>query len=289
MKYSDPQLKEWMLSARSADVCDILRCEACGKSLHRTKADIQRLGRRSQNITCSAKCASSLWIRTQNTKEVPCGFCAKIVRKRHRALVKSSSGNVFCSLSCSASFSNLRRPKRFPREGVTELPKDSRPTPKFQILCGVCNLTFEAAHKTQRCCSEACRSLARSKGGHKGGLKSASQRVLRSKDEIALFELCKSHYHFVDHNLILVDGWDADIVIPNLKVAILWNGPWHYRQLGLKNHSLSQVQNRDRIKTRTLESQGWKVIAFEDRFYSPQQAFEALLKLVPVAAFESAP
>jgi len=74
-----------------------------------------------------------------------------------------------------------------------------------------------------------------------------------------------------------VDGWDADVIIDDLKFAVLWNGPWHYRQMPLNNHSLIQVQTRDRIKIKTLSNNGWTVLVFEDRHFTPITAFQNIL------------
>ena len=46
-----------------------------------------------------------------------------------------------------------------------------------------------------------------------------------------------------------------------------------------KNHSLSQVQNRDKIKLKELTNARWKVLIFEDRSFTVNQAFEQI-KLV---------
>ena len=45
----------------------------------------------------------------------------------------------------------------------------------------------------------------------------------------------------------MFNGWDADIVIEDIKTAVLWNGIWHYKKI-TKKHSVAQVQNRDKIK-----------------------------------------
>jgi very-short-patch-repair endonuclease len=42
-------------------------------------------------------------------------------------------------------------------------------------------------------------------------------------------------------------------------------------------HSLKQVQNRDKIKTKELINAGWKVLAFNDNEYTPQTAFDYLV------------
>lgn len=75
-------------------------------------------------------------------------------------------------------------------------------------------------------------------------------------------------------NHIITENWDADIVITSLKIAILWNGPWHYMQMPHKNHSLLQVQTRDKIKKNLFEQEGWKVIIYEDKYFTPELAFE---------------
>lgn len=118
----------------------------------------------------------------------------------------------------------------------------------------------------------------RSEIGRKGGRISASKVVKRSKDEIALFELCSNHFTNVEHNKPIFNGWDADIIIHDTKTAILWNGPWHYKQMPLINHSLSQVQNRDKIKIQEMQNLGWNVLVFEDQHFTPQTAFNDILK-----------
>lgn len=112
-----------------------------------------------------------------------------------------------------------------------------------------------------------------------GGRKSAANLVRRSKDEIKLFELCKNEFDHVRSNPQIIDGWDADIVIDDFKIAILWNGPWHYKEMPHQNHSLTQVQKRDEIKISKLNDLGYFVLVFEDRTYTPESAFEKIYKL----------
>lgn len=95
-----------------------------------------------------------------------------------------------------------------------------------------------------------------------------------------LYDLCEAYFMRVSHNEQLVDGWDADIIIHDTKTAVLWNGPWHYRDMKFGTHSLAQVQNRDAIKTKELSKAGWNVVVFEDRYYTPQQAFDVLVARV---------
>ena len=73
---------------------------------------------------------------------------------------------------------------------------------------------------------------------------------------MAFCELCEKHFKNVKHNEQLFNGWDADVIIEDIKVAILWNGPWHYRKL-FKSHKLKQIQNRDKIKVKEIENFGY--------------------------------
>ena len=61
----------------------------------------------------------------------------------------------------------------------------------------------------------------------------------------------------------IFNGWDADIIIEDLKVAVLWNGKWHYEKV-TRSHSLEQVQNRDKIKLKEIESAGYTPYVIKD-------------------------
>ncbi len=102
---------------------------------------------------------------------------------------------------------------------------------------------------------EACRN---------GGKKSAQVQkdIRRSKNEIAFADMCRSTFAKVGFNEALFDGWDADVVVHDVKVAVLWNGKWHYEQIG--KHALSQVQARDRIKIQKIVEAGFKPYVIKD-------------------------
>ena len=199
-----------------------------------------------------------------------CG-CDIPYKKRH---------NKFCSSSCSATYNNKRRETRSEesrKKTVDSLRKRIYPIypiyPKTKIsYCKTCGCVIK--HTGKYC--DKCRSKVFSEYGKK----LAALTIKRSKDEISLYDLCDEHFSSVRHNEPIVNGWDADIIIDDNKTAILWNGPWHYKEMPLSNHSLKQVQNRDAIKTKELTNAGWKVIVYEDRQFTPEEAFDNLLKRV---------
>lgn len=101
--------------------------------------------------------------------------------------------------------------------------------------------------------------------GQKGGQISARNQSKRSKNEIYFSELCIGYFgkENVSTNEIYFDGWDADVIIHYKKLAILWNGAWHYKQIS-KTQSLLQVQTRDNIKIKIIEKFGYTPYTIKD-------------------------
>jgi hypothetical protein len=201
-----------------------------------------------------------------------------------------SRSGKFCSRSCA----NSRGPRtqEFKDKIILKLTGRKYPErcgPKIEKLesnCFICNTIIYIMPKDKgintTCKSKECKHLACVNAGKK----SAAKRVLRSKNEIKLYEYCKNQFIDVLSNYIIMDGWDADIVIPHLKFAVMWQGPWHYKDMGMTNHSLLQVQNRDKIKRKLFSQNGWKVLEFKDCDYTPESAFQEIL--VEAAGFEPA-
>jgi hypothetical protein len=209
----------------------------------------------------------------------------------------SKRNNKFCNSSCSAISSNkFRNLESRNTQSITllntyrNMDAIGKFTPVYRCVCHQCRTTFFSPSITKKYCGTVCRKIKRQFDATQrsnevkqkmkiGALNGVAKRVLRSKDEVKLFELCYNYFENVTHNIQIINGWDADIILNNEKIAILWNGPWHYKQMPHKNHSLSQVQTRDKIKLKTLTHAGWKVLIFEDRSFTVKQAF-AQIKLV---------
>lgn len=194
-------------------------------------------------------------------------------------------GKKFCSKSCSASYNNAkRRVSQSQKEKTSATLKlkyksgkiKSRKIHRFCELCG--NLIEKSGAKYKFCSRECLSNSPRMKlEKSKAGRKSAMSRVKRSKDEILLYNLILQKFPDALPNYIISDGWDCDIFIPTLSVAIMWNGAWHYKQLNISNHSLKQVQNRDRYKLKLFKSLGYTTYVYEDRYYTPLTAYEDLM------------
>ena len=81
----------------------------------------------------------------------------------------------------------------------------------------------------------------------------------------------------------MFNGWDADIILNDHKMAIMWNGKWHYEKL-TKKHSLKQVRNRDYIKIKEIKKLGYEPYIIRDMgSYNPEfveNEFEKLKKYI---------
>lgn len=137
--------------------------------------------------------------------------------------------------------------------------------PKKYIVCKDCGKTFiknkNKSGYCNICVHKHYKDFISNEGKLKlrnAGLKSCQtqKETRRSKNEIAFCELCEKYFKNVKHNEQMFNGWDADVIIEDFKIAVLWNGPWHYRQI-TKNHSVKNVQNRDKIKIEEIKKAGY--------------------------------
>lgn len=134
----------------------------------------------------------------------------------------------------------------------------------LRLVCNYCKKEFYMP-KFRYYCSDECRRAGMhdklSEAARRSVAKQSSTR--RSKAEKMFCELCENHFNKVTHNDPIFNGWDADVLIWDYKIAVLWNGKWHYEQI-TKNHSVEQVQNRDRIKCQEIKNKGWTYYIIKD-------------------------
>lgn len=245
--------------------------------------------KQAQSISKSHKISRK--VRSEKTQNMydsncaRCKYCSKTLEYRKRK-------NIFCSKNCAAKFNNsirTRESREQQKQSLNTFFENSKDIISLRFIertrlleckyyddpdkCVSCGTILKFGY-TRKTCNDECLTQFRIDNNSIRGKRSANKIVKRSKDETLLYELCKAYFSYVENNTIIADGWDADIVIPTMKLAIMWNGPWHYIQMPHKNHSLAQVQNRDKIKTNLFTKLGWDVIVFEDRYFTPYSAFE---------------
>jgi hypothetical protein len=136
-------------------------------------------------------------------------------------------------------------------------------------VCIVCKKTFSievvdsepGRRNVRKTCSETCAYEFKSIQGRNSA--SVQSETRRSKNEKMFADLCTEYFRNVQCNKKMFNGWDADIVLDDVKIAILWNGKWHYEKITAK-HSVEQVQNRDRIKMQEIEKAGYVPYVIKD-------------------------
>ncbi|MCK9293269.1 hypothetical protein M0P25_04300 [archaeon] len=93
-------------------------------------------------------------------------------------------------------------------------------------MCKYCGKEFIPRRKTTQFCSRSCTTTYNNYNGlgKKAGLASVKSQDKRSKNEIYFSELCEKYFHNIETNKQIFNGWDADIIIHDIKYAVLWNG-----------------------------------------------------------------
>jgi hypothetical protein len=276
MKYSKDQYEK----SKSKEFIDC-ECDYCNASFKRKKHDLYvSLKRNQTELFCSKRCSYD-FISKKYDYDVLCKTCGN----------KVEYPKIFCNHKCSAVFNNKRRESvkgikkisncilcndsvevsRHCSKNNTLCDKCKAPKKEHHHLekrikkskCSVCETEFEHTKKNKKTCSVICKKIATTKGARKGGLSSVLSQQKRSKNEIYFYNLCKNKFSNVLHNEQMFNGWDADIILPDLKIAVLWNGVWHYKKI-TKKHSLSQVQIRDMLKIKEIENFGFTAYIIKD-------------------------
>lgn len=199
--------------------------------------------------------ASEDYINNKQLLDIICGKCGEIYQQnfdryrrghRHKNCIHRNYSGGGCVKGV---------PKYLNPIECKNCLKKTQPRSSKTVFCSMdCMIEYCRTDEYRELCKER---------GREGGKKSATIVAKRSKNEILFAELCKEYFDEVLTNEPLFDGWDSDIIIQDIKVAVSWNGLWHYKKLR-KNHNVEQVQHRDALKKEAVESNGYTYYAIED-------------------------
>lgn len=166
---------------------------------------------------------------------------------------------------------------------TTYTPRVARTYSRIYYHCCIqCNKkVISKFKKCKKFCSKECRNINLLPRFQEIGRINAAKSVKRSKNEIMFAELCQQKFQNVVTNQPIFNGWDADVILTDQKIAVLWNGIWHHKKIK-QNHSLAQVQNRDRIKLKEIAKAGYMPYVVDDfGMHNPKfviKQFELFLK-----------
>lgn len=158
---------------------------------------------------------------------------------------------VYCTKKCS---NNVRVHSEETKLKIGQKSKGRISSNKKVYTCRVCG---KVTIKHRKTCSDECLKRIL----HSTAVKRSISK--RSKNECLFAELCIQYFKNVETNKSIFNGWDADVIIHDIKIAILWNGIWHYKKI-TKLHSVEQIQNRDRLKIKEIENYGYQVYVIKD-------------------------
>jgi len=239
------------------------KCLYCGKPVKNKYCD----------VSCQNKHQGSLRANNRYGEikeyDVLCNNCGEEFKVKERERLYPMKNKYYCSRSCANSRVHSEETKDKIRKSVNSFSNFIR---KKQT-CLNCGKKIDDS-RDRIFCSQNCSMIWRhenniewkdihKQGSIKGGRKSVLSQNRRSKNEKLFGDMCFSFFKNVRFNEPIFNGWDADVIIDDYKLAILWNGNWHYKQIGIK-HSLLQVQNRDKIKIKEIIRFGYKPYIIKD-------------------------
>lgn len=205
-------------------------CESCGNQFYIDDYE----NRKYFPKCCSDKCAHKLSTINDNkneTKNAKCIICGKDITINKRASDKTCKCN------------DCKHPQKIKKKHI-----------KKHLL-----VNKSKQHKQRKITEETIQKL-REAGKKSAAIQSQNRR---SKNEMKFCNLCESYFLNVKHNEPIFNGWDADVILPDIKFAVLWNGKVHYEPI-FGNANYNRVTNRDKIKLKEIERAGYNYYIIKD-------------------------
>jgi len=171
-----------------------------------------------------------------------------------------------CYLNYTQTYDRYLRGFRHSNCKKKIINKNTKKTTKIFIKdlireCQLCGNKYNVKKRTQKYCKRECANKKlnndpelNKERGRIGGNKSLQMFSRRSKTEIDFANLCMDYFgseNIICNELFFKDKnnnyWDADIIITHLKIAILYNGIFHYKKV-YKDQKLERMIAKDNIK-----------------------------------------
>lgn len=193
-----------------------------------------------------------------NSKKNNCLYCNSVF------VTAKWSKQKFCNRSCSAKYNNKIRGSRS-QETKDKISKTLRSEIKWSPKpCTACGELFVS--RNRKTCSDKCFLDRCKETGKRGGIASSQSpntKRGRSRSEIYFAQLIQEEFDNVLTNKRMFNGWDADIVLPDLKIAIHWNGPHHYLPV-FGAGRLVNIQRRDKLRYAAIKEHGYVNYIIDD-------------------------
>ena len=214
------------------------KCLGCGK--------IVKL-RRPKNKTkyCSVECyRKSKHPQRKNGKVIKCEWCGKEIYKPKSSIKKHK--HHFCSLECANKWQRRN---------------------KIKFICKVCGKTFRLSKsvvnqvgRNPTYCSIDCREKDPEYMGHINGNLAQQNKKGLNKLELAGREILKGiglkKNQDFQEQVLMFNKFLVDVVIPNKKIIIQWDGDYW--------HSKPKRKNLDKSQDTYFKKSGYEVIRIKE-------------------------
>jgi hypothetical protein len=175
--------------------------------------------------------------------------CAKISLQNRRKILQCRVCSVAVECHAHAAYATCVCCKEKKQQQLNDTTKP----------CELCKKENSVKRYSHFC--KDCLKLKQHEFGAKSAAVQAEKR--RSSNEILFADMCKEKFDSVMCNEPIFEKWDADVLLHEQKIAVLWNGPWHHRKLRQK-HSVEQVKTRDKLKLKAIKRCGWTPYVIDD-------------------------
>ena len=198
-----------------------------------------------------------------NTYKITCKHCKKVVDRESKQKYKQhdkSRKNTFCSQKCVHAYYNLSITQSCRQCGnpVKRALGQFRKSQSGNIFCDKsCACSFNNTQK---------------------------RKSRRSKCEIYLIELLQGKYPNLDilaTDKKLLDGYEVDIAIPSIGLAIEWNGIVHFKPI-YGQVKLNKIQKRDAEKLKIASKKKINLIVIPDLVSTKTRVEEAFVEICKI-------
>ena len=198
----------------------------------------------------------------QNYYELKCEHCNKQGKRtlKDRPGLKKWKGLSFCNKDCKNAFYNTCVTKNcgWCNNNVVRVLSQCQKSTSGLIFCNrSCSVSYNNTQK---------------------------RKSRRSKCEILLFELLTQKYPQIEilpNDKTLFNGYEIDIAIPSLNLAIEWNGIVHFKPI-YGQDKLDNIQTRDKEKQIIAERKKINFIVIPDLVSTKTYVNEAFHKICKI-------
>lgn len=249
-------------SAKSRDKLQ-LQCYYCNNSFTKEKHFIQIDIKRKGGKFCTRKC-QGLFDSQKNSTNKQCHYCNKSIKILNKELKEFN----FCSRSCSAKFFSMGR-KKFHYLSCSICGKQSlKKITELTFKCNTCikNELKQANLKLCKFCENKFTESIFCSIQCSNRYKNLHNKGFRSKGEKMLCEAISNNFPeliLIPNDRKVLNGLELDIYLPDLKLAIEWNGAFHFAPIrGFE--ILQKTIEKDALKIKLCEQLGIQLLVIAD-------------------------